>query len=181
MKKNARSFVVMLLCVLMALCLIGCGSKESGEKTDDAAGSGKTTGQESGGYTIEVDGVTLGVDMDMEKILEELGDPAEEPFEAPSCAGQGTAYIYDYGSYTIETYPKDDSNLVAFITLKDDTVSTAEGADLSMSKEEIVEIYGKVEVEDDQGLTYEKDGMKLKFIFEGDTMKSIEYASSVVG
>ena len=116
--------------------------------------------------------------MDMASV--NLGE-AKSVFEAPSCAGQGTAYVYDYGSYEIETYPSDDKNLIGFIILKDDTVSTTEGIDLSKTKDDIISAYGDGYTENDNGLSYAVDNMKLNFIFDGDDIVSIEYVSNVVG
>lgn len=184
--KKMKSLIAVALCVMMLACLAGCGSDkngqaESGGGSQSGAGSTQTSDKTAAGYTVKLNGTTLGVDMDMEEALDGLGEPKSDPYEAPSCAGQGTAYIYDYGAFTIETYPEDGKNLIGFITLKDDTVATSEGVDLSMTKEDIVSAYGDDYTKKDNGLTYEKDGMKLNFILDGDTITSIEYTSSVVG
>ena len=60
-------------------------------------------------------------------------------------------------------------------------VATAEGVDLSMTREDVLQIYGADGEESENKITYEKDGTKLSFLFEGDSMVSIEYASAVMG
>jgi len=135
------------------------------------------------GFGFEVNGVVLVPDMDFDAVLSQIGgSEIKEPFAAPSCAGQGTSYTYDFGSFQVETYPSEEvEKAIAYIILKDDTVATMEGIDLSMTREDIIEAYGDSYTETEKGLIYEKDGVKLKFIFEGDNIVSIEYASAVVG
>ncbi len=180
-----------LIGMMMAFGLTGCGSdapkvegestvKESTEAVSEStkAEEGTDSQDAAGGYQFTVNGVKVSVDMDMASV--NLGE-AKSVFEAPSCAGQGTAYVYDYGSYEIETYPSDDKNLIGFIILKDDTVSTTEGIDLSKTKDDIISAYGDGYTENDNGLSYAADNMKLNFIFDGDDIVSIEYVSNVVG
>ena len=185
---------------VFAFALTGCGSGDSGtnsqssqasdsqqsqaESNDSQSGQGESnesqqTGQ-GGGYQFQTGSVTLGADMDMDALKSGLGEE-QSVFEAPSCAGQGTAYIYSYGSFEVETYPDDGKNLIARITLKDDTVATAEGIDLSKTKDDIISTYGDDYTENDSGITYTKDGMKLIFILDGDNITSIEYASAALG
>lgn len=176
-----------VLCLVLILGLTGCGSD-----TSDTSQNGKDEGVEtseetkqqsnnslSEGYLFEANGVTIGVDMDMEPIAKALGEP-ESVFEEPSCAAQGTAYLYTYPGFQVNTYPDGDTNLVGTIILKDDTVATPEGIDLSKTKEDVIAVYGNDYDGTDRMISYEKDGMKLNFIFDGDNIASIEYNSSVM-
>lgn len=184
---------LMAVSMIAVLGLTGCGkdskdedneAQNSSEQQDaaeapseseedaPAASSGK-------GYVFESDGITIGVDMDMAPVADALGEP-KSIFEEPSCAAQGTAYLYTYPGFTINTYPDGENNLVGYITLKDDTVATPEGIDLSKTKEDVIAAYGEDYEEDDKKITYEKDGMTLNFIFSGDDIASIEYISSVM-
>ncbi len=182
---------------VFAFALTGCGSGNSspdsqpsqssqGSDSQPESNESQQTGQDEsqktgqGGYQFKASGVTLGADMDMDALKSGLGTE-QSVFEAPSCAGQGTAYIYSYGSFEVETYPDGDKNLIARITLKDDTVATAEGIDLSKTKADIISTYGDDYTENDSGITYTKDGMKLIFILDGENITSIEYASAVLG
>lgn len=128
---------------------------------------------------FENDGITIGVDVDMAPIADALGEP-KSIFEEPSCAAQGTAYLYTYPGFTVNTYPDGETNLVGYITLKDDTVATPEGIDLSSTREDVIAAYGEDYAEDDKKISYEKDGMTLNFIFSGEDIASIEYVSSVM-
>lgn len=177
-----------LAAVLTAATLAACGStassdssSKSGEPAEKETSSEQASTDVGGGYTIELNGTTVGVDMDMDSLASSLG-AEKSKFEAESCAGDGTAYTYDYGAFQIETYPSTDGkNLVGFITLMDDTVATAEGIDLDSSVSDVKAAYGDPADETDAGLTYEKDGMKLIFTISGDSITSIQYASGVMG
>ncbi len=191
----------LLAALLIAFTFSGCGSAQStsaeSQETEspseesadqeeaaeeESPEAGTETESEAAGYLFETGGVTLGADMDADEVVAELGE-AKSAYEVPSCAGEGIAYLYDYGSYEIETYPDDASgkNLIAYITLKDDTVATAEGIDLSHTKDDVLAAYGEDCEESDNGLIYTKDGMKLEFIFDGEDMISITYVSPAVG
>lgn len=171
------------------------GETETDENagTDESAGTDgssevqqsqetEQTGQyEARGYYFAVNETAASVDMDIEELLPQLAE-AKSVFEAPSCAGEGVDYIYNFSAYEIETYPAaDGKNRIGFITLKDDTVATAEGIDLSMTKEDVIRVYGEDYEESPNQITYEKDGTKLNFIFQEDNIISIEYVSAVVG
>ncbi len=183
-----KKLLVMALCVSMlaTIALTGCGSSDKADagaegSTQQAAESNDTAKEENGekGYVFEVDGVKVAVDADMAPIAEALGEPASY-FEEPSCAAQGIAKLYTYSSFEIDTYPDGDTDLVACIILKDDNVATAEGVDLSMTKADVIEVYGENYVETEGSIAYEKDGMKLCFILDGENIKAIEYNSAVL-
>lgn len=188
----------------MAVLLCGCGeSADKGDGSEGTPGTSETgnttdtgeTGQDGSageqqpqeatnaatGYYFVINDVTVAVDMDMDELKPQLPE-AKSVFEAPSCAGEGMSYTYNFSSYEIETYPAaDGKNRIGFITLKDDTVATVEGVDLSMTKEDVILVYGENYEESTNQISYEKDGTKLNFIFDGDNIISIEYVSVVIG
>lgn len=205
MKKGNRILQIMLVIGIM-LCVCGCQSDDGttspeagntgtqtpagGDKADDA-GVGDvnaegnqgnlTEGSTENGYFFVTGGVTIGVDMDMDELVSKLAE-AKSVFEAPSCAGEGVDYVYSFGSFEIETYPAaDGKNRIGYIVLKDDTTATAEGIDLSMTKEDVIHTYGEDYEEYGEGIIYEKAGTKLTFIFDGEVIKSIQYVSAVIG
>lgn len=194
-----RKIIVMAgVCILCLGALAGCGS-DGGSKTAGGTGTGSTgtsgdteaggTGAPgdaeaggtggSGGYVFEANGVKIAVDADMGPIAEALGEPSSY-FEEPSCAAQGIAKLYTYPGFTVETYPEGEKDLVASVILKDDTVATPEGVDLSMTRDKVIEVYGDGGQEAEGSLTYEKGGMKLRFILEGEYIAAIEYNSAVL-
>jgi hypothetical protein len=176
------------------LLFTGCGSSEStndaGTSSDNSASvSDAETGNDDAatgagaGYQFESNGVSISVDVDVDPIVEALGE-AKSVYEQPSCAGQGTSYAYSYSGFEIATYPDGDSNLIAYILIKDDTVTTPEGIDLSMTKDDVISAYGDgytaEDLDNGTKLIYEKDGMTLNFFFDGENLSSIEYDSGVL-
>ena len=88
--------------------------------------------------------------------------------------------IYTYTSFEISTYPNGSNDLVSSIYFKDDTITTEEGAYLGMSKTDVLAMYGDNYVESAGVVIYSKGGMELQFIFDGETLASIEYATTVL-
>lgn len=183
------------ICVMCVCVLNGCGKSatessadpakvESVETKEDSAAEDAQTedsGENSGsaGYAFVSGGTEIVVDMDMSTIEDKLGEPANY-YEEPSCAAQGIAKIYTYSGFQIETYPDGDKDLIACVVLKDDSVATPEGVDLSMTKDDIISIYGSDYEESGTSMVYEKNGTKLCFILDGEDIASIEYDSPVL-
>lgn len=179
---KTMAVVAMATTVLACMMMTGCAK----ETPDAPANGGSDVSTPSGdnntavkGYTFESNGVTIAVDMDIKEVVDDLGDTVNY-FEQPSCAAEGIAKIYTYASYEVQTYPDKDVDRVACIILKDDNVATKEGADLSMTKSKIIEIYGDDYSETDTCIKYEKDGMSLQFILDGEDLLSIEYDSAAL-
>lgn len=188
---NKKFLSVVCVVGLAASMMVGCGSSGSSEAavaSADTSISENATPEASlevttgPGYGFVVNGVTVEPEMIADAVIPSLGNPASS-FEAPSCAGQGTAYTYNYGSFQIETYPAaDGTNRIGFISLFDDTVATAEGIDMSMTKDDVIAAYGSDYVETDAGLSYVKGDTKINFYIGGDGyITNIEYVSSVIG
>ena len=173
MKKRFLT-VLLTMSMIAVLGLTGCGKDSKDEENEvqnstedqDGAEAPAESGEEkpaaSGGkgYVFENDGITIGVDVDMAPIADALGEP-KSIFEEPSCAAQGTAYLYTYPGFTVNTYPDGETNL-------------------SSTREDVIAAYGEDYAEDDKKISYEKDGMTLNFIFSGEDIASIEYVSSVM-
>lgn len=192
-----KKISTMIIAALASFSLIACGSSASTDsnsskdakadtETADTASSDSDSSDakdsdEAAGYCITINGTKVGVDMDMDEICSSLGKEKSK-FDEPSCAGDGTSYNYDYGSYQIETYPAEDGkNRIGYITLMDDTIATDEGIDMSSSVDDIKSTYGDPKEETDDAITYEKGGMKLTFTLSDGSITSIQYISSVVG
>lgn len=177
-----RLTTLLCICIIVALTLIGCGDSNTGSGTQNNGGNTNTadTGNKGGkGYVFKAKGVEISIDMDMSAIEEKLGETVSY-FEEPSCAAQGTARLFTYSGFEIDTYPDGEKDLVGYIILKDDTVATPEGIDLSKTKTDVIKAYGENYKENGTALVYEKDGMKLSFILNGDNISSIQYSSAVM-
>ena len=186
-----------LLAVLMTISLLtlaGCGDSEkvidgdvanvtTGSRAEESTGEPENSQAPeqqaetviSKGYVFVANGVTVEVDADMAPVLQALGEPASY-FEAASCAFEGLDKIYTYNGFEIDTYPAQDKDLVSAVILKDDSVTTAEGICIGDSLEKLLEAYGEAAQENGM-LVYTKDGMKLCFILQDDSIISIEYRS----
>ena len=178
MKLN-RLTAFLCICILTALTLAGCGDGNKNSGTPNNSGNVSTDNKGGKGYVFKAKGVEISVDMDMSTIEEKLGETVSY-FEEPSCAAQGTARLFTYSGFEIDTYPDGEKDLVGYIILKDDTVATPEGIDLSKTKADVIKAYGEDYKENGTALVYERGGMKLSFIMDGDNISSIQYSSSVM-
>lgn len=195
---------IILSTVLLTVLLCGCGSNSKvieGDVQTKTTGSRAATETESEeeiktveaglaeqaeqaaekykGYTFTYKDVIIEMDADAAPIIEQLGEP-DSYFEAPSCAFEGIDKMYAYGGLEVDTYPTDDKDYISAIIFKDDTLTTTEGIGIGDSVSSLEETYGTKWNDEDGMMVYEKDGMKLCFIVEEDTIISIEYRSGVI-
>ena len=178
-----KKHITPIIITLMLFTLTACHRDETREdayvpKTEfSAKGEAEEVKPSSGnGYYFSYNDMDIRVDADAKAVTDALGE-SDTYFESPSCAAQGTGRLYGYGDFEIQTYPDGDDDKILYVMLKTDMVSTPEGIDISKSRDDVMECYGKPDEENASSLIYEKDGMKLKFIFDKDDMISIEYDS----
>lgn len=185
----------LMLVLAMALVFTGCGkeAKENNgtgttptpveQQNNQVSGNNNTQndnkGTEPKGYVFEYNGVKVGMDMEAAPVIEALGE-ANTYFEAPSCAFEGLDKTYGYGSFELDTYEMDGKDYIAGIFFCDDLIETPEGVALFETKADMTAAYGENYIEEMGMLVYEKEGMKLKFILEGDEITSIEYSSKAL-
>lgn len=192
----------LLLVLVMAVMCIGCGKENTengGNNTEptqveqqNSQNSGTNNNQENAGtkpgnnqnsepkgYVFEYNGVKIGMDMEAAPIIAALGE-ANSYFEAPSCAFEGLDKNYNYGSFEVDTYELDGKDYIAGVFFRDDLIETPEGVCLFETKADMIAAYGEGFKEEYGMLVYEKEGMKIKFILEGDEITSIEYASGAL-
>lgn len=193
-KNKMKKIIVVLIC---AFVLTGCGNKAGNENNnpteptpaeqlnnqnsdkEESDGGKSNTVTEPKGYVFEYNGVKIGMDMEAAPIVAALGEPASY-FEAPSCAFEGLDKTYGYGSFELDTYEQNGKDYIAGIFFCDDLIETPEGVALFETKADMTKAYGDGFKEEYGMLVYEKEGMKLKFILEGDEITSIEYSSKVL-
>lgn len=145
----------------------------------DAAAPVQSNNTSLDDYVFEYKGVKISPDMNTNEFLSALGDPLHY-YEVKSCAFEGMDKIYTYTSFEISTYPNGANDLVSSIYFKDDTVTTQEGAYLGMAKSDVLALYGSNYTESAGAYVYSKGGMELHFIFDGETLASIEYVTTVL-
>ena len=191
MKKRVLAGTILLMAVL-----VGCGNstktiegevavKENGSMAEEEIVADQTTENEQSeddivtykGYAFIYNGVAVEMDADAVPVIEQLGEP-DSYFEAPSCAFEGIDKIYTYGSFELDTYPMEGKDYVSTIIFKDDIITTTEGVGIGESVEKMEEVYGTGWTDENGMAVYEKDGMKLCFIIEDDSIISVEYRST---
>lgn len=173
---------LLVMAVAANLFLVGCGEQqgangdEGGTVNNNDVQTGETKGEDP--YYFESNGVKIYMDGKLSDIEEALGEP-KGYFEQPSCAVDGVAKIFTFSGYELETYEIEGVDYVAYVVLMDDTVATPEGVDLSMTKADVLRVYGDEYEESENLMVYKRGSMALRFIFEGDNIISIEYCSEL--
>lgn len=179
-----------LFALLLALCLVllaGCGGNAGNSQNNSGAASGGQS-QNSGGdagesggdvqeataFVFTSNGVEIRMNAEADPIVEALGEPIST-FEAPSCAFQGTDYIYTYDGFQINTYPLNDVNYVSSVVFMSDAVSTPEGLEIGGTKEDMIAAYGEDYTEEYDQYTYTREDSQLAVLIEDGFITSIEY------
>ena len=177
-----KRIITVGLIMTMAVSLMACGSSDDTKviASNAASSEAASTSEEAttAGYVFNYDGIDIAVDADAAPVIEKLGD-YNSYFESPSCAAEGIGKLYTYNDFEIQTYPDGDTDRILYVMLRTDNVATAEGIDLSSTREDIVEAYGQATEEETGSMKYEKDGMTLVFLFDGESLISIEYDSAL--
>ena len=190
-----KLFAILLALVLVfALCACG-GDEPAGESKNPAPAQSSQPVGEPGSKTPESQnpgteptpgpaepnayvfltgkGNAVTVNQDMAEVLSAEGEPLSY-FEAESCAFNGLDKTYTYAGFVISTRPEGEKDFVNSILLTDDSVTTPEGVYIGSSKDAVIAAYGEGD-EVGLSLSYIKGDSTLNFIFDGDTVISIEY------
>lgn len=165
-----KKIFVMLLAAMMLFTACG-GSGETTKAGSEAATTGAASGKE---FVFTVKGVEIAMNAEAAPLVEKLGgSPAY--FESESCAFKGLDKQYDYGSYVIYTYPKDEVDYILSVELKDDTVETAEGICIGSSKDDVVKALGEPDDQTPKACIYKGGASELTVMIENDAVTSIQY------
>jgi hypothetical protein len=172
-----NKIIALALIATTALSLVACGGSSDTKVIESSNTTTSTTAASTNsGYVFSYNGTTIPVDADAAPIIEALGEP-NSYFESPSCAAEGIGKLYTYNDFEIQTYPDGDTDLILYVLLRTDNVATAEGIDLSSSRDDIIAAYGDPTEEATGSMKYTTDTMTLVFVFDGDSLVSIEYDS----
>lgn len=178
MKKLA---VALLSLSLLASCSSdeGSSSNATSQTTTPATSASTETTQapsiEGGTYSYSFLGAEITLGTNFSVALDSLGEPSEY-FEAPSCAFDGLDKIYYYNGVEVRTYPQGDDDYVSTILLKDDTVTTPEGAYIGMDIAEVLEKHGDAYTVDGSQYIYMSGEASLIFIVQNDSVIAINYS-----
>ncbi len=181
-----KKWKLFMVSAVFALSFAACGGDagtvaNGGEtKVEESVNAGDSKEETAKGYVFVYQNVTISIDAKAEAVIAALGEPVSY-FEAASCAFEGLDKMYTYNSVEIDTYPDEKGvDRISNIILKDDMVETPEGVSLFETKADMIAAYGENYKDENGLLVYEKDGMKLGFILDGDEIISIEYMSTVL-
>ena len=189
LKKAASALLALSLVMGIAACsdntaetTAGSGAAQGAAETtaaNDKGAEGSVSFTPASSLVFKASGKTISIDMPTSEFIDALGDP-DDYFEADSCAFQGKDKVYTYKDFVIRTYPKDDVDYVLSVELRDDVVTTPEGAYIGMSEDDIKGLYTDYTVEGDSSsnMTVTEGGTKLSFIFEDGAVNSITYTKA---
>ena len=166
--------VIIAIIVIVAICVgvyfLTNGSKE----TNSPAENGVNTAEDSSENTIKLEyegkDMTPGAVFSRDIFGEELTYS-----EVPSCAGQGTDKVYNYGSYEITAYQDGDQEKIYSVYFIDDQITTTEGVKISDDSSVMFEKYGDNYEQTGNQYTYTSGNVELSFIVENDFIRSITY------
>ena len=190
---RSRKYAALLLSMSMAASVAACSSTGETTSTTAAEGQSNVETQETQGNTatngaakesdsklgFKTAGKELKVNMDFSEVSDSLGEPVSY-FEAESCAFQGLDKVYTYSDFVVRTYPDGDIDRISSVELKDDIVTTSEGAYIGMTGDEVKDLYSgyTVEGDSDSSMTVVDGDTKLSFIFKDGTVDSITYTAA---
>ena len=162
------------LAAIMVLCLCACGTDDPAA-TDPTKGGNVTPSTTPVGFTFTYNGYQFGVDMSIDTVVENVGEPKDKA-EMNSCAFGGTHYVNYYNSIQINTTDDQGYDRIYTIYLEDDLVSTEKGISVGNTAQQVKDAYGEPsEASSETCLVYAKDGMYLKFNLKADKVSSITY------
>lgn len=165
MRREGKKTVTILISALLLLLLAGCGAKEETASAEN--------------YEVTYKGATISVDGDMEPVQKALGMP-DTYFEAESGSAMSVNKMYTYGSLGIDTYPSENGERVASITLRDSSLATNEGISVGQTLGDLEATYGLDYTMQDTMLVYDRNSIELCFDMEGDNIVSIKYRSKAL-
>lgn len=184
MKHNHKLFSLLLALALCLALLAGCGgnnSSQTGNNGNAAGNQSQNSGDTDSGenqaadlFVFTSNGVEVKMNAEADPIVEALGEPIST-FDAPSCAFQGTDFIYTYDGFQLNTYPLNDVNYVSSVVFTSDAVSTPEGLEIGGTKDDMIAAYGEDYTEEYDQYTYTRGDSQLVVLFEDGYISSIEY------
>lgn len=171
-----KKLIIFAVIACMLLCFAGC---QSGSDTGASAEPSETTGSQGGemekGFAFTYKGVEITMHAPAASILEKLGEPVKYT-ESASCAFDGLDKSYYYGSFYLDTYPKDGEDYIYGWWFVDDSVATEEGIYIGSSQADVETAYGTDGYNGTNAFVISRGGATLTVILEEGLVTSIQYA-----
>lgn len=174
----ALALIALIICLLF---LTGCGNGAEPPVTVDAdtqpesSPAAATEDATPSEYSITYNGTAITLHAPAAPIVEALGEPMQYT-ESASCAFTGLDKTYYYGSFYLDTYPKDGTDYVYGFWFADDSISNPEGIFIGASQELVEAAYGAESFNGSNAYIVEKGTGKLTVILEEGVVTSIQYA-----
>lgn len=174
-----KKLICILLSVVLLLSLAACGGTETPPVQDNTPAPSDSTPVEEQKKPEDVFHF-IWLDEGVKLIPGNPFDPsllpdANDMFEVPSCAIEGTDNVYSYDAFELTAYNDGTGEVIYSIYLLDPNVTTAEGLYLGDDRTTVEKLYG-TDCEDIDGeLVYTKGATELRIILEDDMVSSIEY------
>lgn len=173
-----KKLMIFAVIACMLLSFAAC-SAPANTDSSKPSGSGETVGNQSGtqdeGFSFTYKDTVITMHAPVEPILKELGEPVKYT-ESASCAFEGLDKSYYYGSFYLDTYPKDGKDFVYGWWFADDSVSTEEGIYIGSSQADVEKAYGAENYNGTNAFVVKKAGGILTVILENSVVNSIQYA-----
>lgn len=172
--KKALAVIVAII-VIVAICAGVYFFTKGGSEETNASAENTVSTAEANESTIKLiyDG---GKDMTPGAVFSRDIFGQEESYsEVPSCAGQGTDKVYNYGSYEITAYQERDEEKIYSVYFIDDQITTTEGVKISDDSSVMFEKYGDNYEQTGNQYKYTSGNVELAFIVENDFITSITY------
>lgn len=172
--------VLILLIVILASCN---AEKGNISETETATNNTKVGQTENSSGAIETEGWFYNLDDVKINLLEALPDNVPKylnSYTIPSCASQGTDYVYVYDDIEITCYSNGGVELPYIIYLKEDgNGKTSEGVGIGDTVEQVVNVYGSDYVEKNSEYNYVKGETTLSFLIRDGKVLEITYQAEV--
>ncbi len=164
MKKTAKRILAMILMLLLAMSVMACGKKESGDENE-------TKGTQKG-FAIQIDGVTIRLGEQAEKTLTALRTPLSQN-ELFDCGAGNSRMLYRYASFDLYTMKSGETEVIDQIEVKDDFCETEKGLCIGAEESAVVAVYGEATRKGEGSLTYVSGNQELTFDVENGQVVGI--------
>ena len=175
-----KKMIAILLSLVLLFALAACGGTETPPAADnntptpsDSTPAQEQKKPEEAFHFIWLDeGVKLVPGTPFDPSL--LPD-ANDVFQVPSCAIEGTDDVYSYDAFELTAYNDGTGPIIYSIYLLDPNVATEMGLYLGDDLATVEILYGTDYVDNDGELVFTKGNTELRLLMEDDLVSSIEY------
>ena len=168
MKFKSLLLTLIMICSMM---VVGCGTNSESEVDGENSTTDLTQTE------VNVDGIVVSIGDSMDSIRDTLGEIVDYS-ESKSCLYNGYDKIYTYEDVVIITYPMEDGEYIASITVSSKDVELGCGVSIGDTTEDIKASLGETNLIITQTCyMFEKDDFGIACYLEGDVVTEVEIYS----